>query len=184
MARPPDEELRSALIERGVDYACRHGIATLSLRPLAKALGTTAPLLLYHFGSKDALLVEIIKAGRARQHATLVRSAERNVSDVDAAKHLWRTISAPESLPLVTLFFEIYALALQDRTRFPGFLDSAVHDWIGAISPPNPSELDRLRATVLIAAFRGFLLDLCATGERKRIDRAVDLFLERFEGAI
>lgn len=37
-------------------------------------------------------------------------------------------------------------------------------------------EADAL-ATLLIAGFRGFLLDLLATHERERIDRAVDLWL-------
>jgi AcrR family transcriptional regulator len=181
MPRPSDEELRATLIERGTDYVCRHGISAISLRPLAKALGTTAPLLIYHFGSKDALLVEIIKAGRIRQHEMISQMAARGLSDAQAARELWRTISAPEFLPLVRLFFEIYALAMQDRSRFPGFLEHAVDQWIDAICPPKPTARQRLEATVLIGAFRGFLLDLCATGDRKRVDRSVYLFLERFE---
>jgi AcrR family transcriptional regulator len=183
MARPTDDALRSELIERGIAYACRHGISALSLRPLAKALGTTAPLLIYHFGSKDALLVEIIKAARLRQRAALAESTERGLSDADAAKQLWRSISTPESLPLAKLFFEVYALALQDPSRFPGFIEGAVHGWIDAIVPAKPTELERLEATALLAAFRGFLLDLCATGDRKRVDRSVDLLLDRFNGA-
>jgi AcrR family transcriptional regulator len=181
MARPSDDELRAILIERGIDYVCRHGVSDLSLRPLAKALGTTAPLLIYHFGSKDALLVEIINAGRARQQALLADITSRGLSDAQTAAHLWKALSAPESLPLFRFFFEIYALAMRDPSRFPGFLDAAIDEWIDAACPPKPTARDRLEATVLIAAFRGFLLDLCATGDRKRVDRSVDLFLSRFQ---
>jgi hypothetical protein len=31
----------------------------------------------------------------------------------------------------------------------------------------------RVHATIVLAGFRGFLLDLCATGDTKRIGRAV-----------
>ena len=35
----------------------------------------------------------------------------------------------------------------------------------------------RAIATVLLAGYRGFLLDLCATRDRKRINRAVDVWI-------
>ena len=43
------------------------------------------------------------------------------------------------------------------------------------LGPCHPQS--RALATVLIAGFRGFLLDLFATHDRARIDRAVDLWL-------
>ena len=86
------------------------------------------------------------------------------------------------------LFFEVYALALQDRTRFPGFLESAIDDWLAALEacatrPGFDRDDARAFATVLIAGFRGFLLDLCATHDRVRIDRAVDLWLSMLDHA-
>jgi AcrR family transcriptional regulator len=180
MGRPNDPALRAELLDGAVRYASRHGIATLSLRPLAKALGTTAPLLVYHFGSKDALLVELMNEARRRQHAILIDAEARGLSDAEGAKALWRRISAPAALPLVRLFFEMYALALRDRARFPGFLDRAVGDWLDAIAPRNAPARERAQATVLLAAFRGFLLDVCASGDHARVDRAVDLFIDGF----
>jgi AcrR family transcriptional regulator len=180
MARTTDDTLRAALLERGVDYVCRHGLADLSLRPLAKALDSSPSLLLYHFGSKDQLLVEIIRAGRARQQAMLDDASLDGLSEAEATRRLWQAWSSPQWEPLVRLFFEIFALALQDRSRFPGFLDHAIDDWLRAIAPAQATTRDRDRATVLLAAFRGFLFDLCATGDRERVDRAVDFFLALF----
>jgi AcrR family transcriptional regulator len=177
MARTVDAAIRTQLVERGVDYVCTHGLAGLSLRPLADAIGSSPSLLLYHFGSKDALIVEIIRAGRARQQAMVSDSALAGLSDADAARMLWSAWSSPLWEPLVRLFFEVYALALQDRSRFPGFLEHAVDDWLKALQPNGATPRDRAHATMMLASFRGFLLDLCATGDRARIDRAVDLFL-------
>jgi hypothetical protein len=61
---------------------------------------------------------------------------------------------APDSEPLFRLFFDAYALALR---RPPTF------------------------ATLVLAGFRGFLLDFCATRDRRRIDRAVDLWLQAID---
>ncbi len=183
MPRRKDLRHRGELFEAAVDYVCATGLSRLSLRPLAKALGSSPRGLLYHFGSKEALLVEIIRAGRARQRAAMSSlELTPGLTPAEITLRLWRQYSAPEWEPLMQLFFEVYALALQDRAAFPGFLDGAVEEWLGALEPcatlPGfTREAARSYATLLIAAFRGFLLDLCATHDRPRIDRAVELWL-------
>ncbi len=93
-------------------------------------------------------------------------------------------MSAPASEPVFRLFFEVYGLALQNRKRFAGFLKRVVQDWLLFITEPlvvqgwRRSEATAF-ATVLIAGYRGFMLDLCATRDRRRIDAAVDLWIER-----
>ncbi len=169
MSRTPDPELRGALLERAVDYVCEHGMADLSLRPLAHALGVAPGSLLYHFGSKEALLMEIIRAGRERQQTMM--------EDIDDTVALWKTWSSPKWLPLVRLFFEVYVLAMREPKRFPGFLDSAVGDWLNALDPSR-DRAARANATLDLAVFRGLLLDLCATGDRARTTRALERFGE------
>lgn len=181
MTRPSDDALRSKLVERGVDYVCQFGLADLSLRPLAKAIGTSASLLLYHFGSKDELIMEIIKAGRDRQTGMMAALDLDGVSDREATRKIWKVLSSPKWAALWRLFFEVYVLALQDEERFPGFLESAVNDWLSALAPGAKSAYDYARATVMLAAFRGFILDFAATGDRKRLDCAVDLFIDMYE---
>lgn len=187
MARTADEARRTELLDRAVDYVLAHGLADLSLRPLAKATGASPRLLLYYFGSKEALVVEIIRRGRARQQQTMRNlDLTAGLGPGEITRLLWRHFSAPGWEPLMRLFFEVYALALQDRSRFPGFLESAVDDWLDALEPcatkPGFSRTDaRAYASVLVAGFRGFLLDLCATHDRARIDRAFDLWLSTLE---
>jgi AcrR family transcriptional regulator len=177
VARKVDDALRADILARAVDYVCENGLADLSLRPLAQALGLSPGSLLYHFGSKDALLVEVIREGRARQQAMMTNLDTIGMSNAEAARQLWRAWSAPRWEPLVRLFFEVYALALQDPDRFPGFLDAAVHEWLDALEPSRDPE-KRADATLILAAFRGLLLDYSATHERKRCERAVDRLYE------
>ena len=187
MARTRDAARRAEVLDRAVDYVLENGISELSLRPLAKAAGTSPRVLLYYFGSKEELVVELIARGRARQRETMANlemSSFRTATG--AARMLWQQYSAPKWEPLMRLFFEVYGLALQDRSRFPGFLEAAVEDWLAALKPccslPGRSARDaRAYATLLLAGFRGFLLDLCATHDRARINRAVDLWLSMLD---
>jgi hypothetical protein len=67
-------------------------------------------------------------------------------------------------------------------------LDRVVGDWLAFIAQPmigagwKPDEA-RAHATIILAGFRGFLLDLCATRDRERLDRAVELWLEMLDSA-
>jgi AcrR family transcriptional regulator len=182
VSRTRDDARRARLLERAVDYVCRHGLAELSLRPLAKAVGSSPRVLLYYFGSKEELVVDIIRRGRARQQATMANLKLTGLSPREVSRSLWREWSKPEWEPLMRLFFEVYVLALQDRARFPGFVESSVNDWIAALEscttlPGYTRDDARALATLLVAGFRGFLLDLVATRDRARVDRAVDLWL-------
>ncbi len=53
MSRTPDDAHRTQLLNTIVAYVLKHGVATLSLRPLAKAVGSSPRVLLYYFGSKE-----------------------------------------------------------------------------------------------------------------------------------
>ena len=189
MSRTADDARRARVARPGGGLRPRTGLAQLSLRPLAKATGASPRLLLYYFGSKEALVVEIIRRGRDRQRETMANlKLTSSLSPREVTRILWRHFSEPRWEPLMRLFFEVYGLALQDRSRFPGFLESAVDDWLTALETccrrPGFSRDDaRALATVMIAGFRGFLLDLCATHDRARIDRAVDLWLSMLDYA-
>lgn len=187
--RPPDEAHRTELLDKAVDYVCLHGLSQLSLRPLAKALGTSPRNLLYYFRSKDDLVVEIIRRGRARQQATMANlKLSADLPPGQVSRILWRQWSDPKRLPLMRLFFEVYNLAISDPARFPGFAERAIEEWLTALEGcstlPGFSRTDaRALATVLIAGFRGFLLDLAATNDRARVDRAAELFFTLIDSA-
>jgi AcrR family transcriptional regulator len=188
VSRTRDEARRARLLERAVDYVCKHGLAELSLRPLAKAVGSSPRVLLYYFGSKEELVVEIIRRGRARQQSTMANLKLTGLSPREVSRSLWREWSRAEWEPLMRLFFEVYALALQDRARFPGFVENSVNDWIAALEscttlPGYTRDDARALATLMVAGFRGFLLDLVATHDRARVDRAVDLWLSSLSHA-
>jgi AcrR family transcriptional regulator len=171
MARPPDPERRRQLLEGAVDYVVEHGITDLSLRPLAASLGTQAPVLLHHFGTKEHLVEEILSEVRGRVRA-LGRHAEADAyrSGLGA---VWGWTSDPEQAPLMRLFFEAYGLALRHPDRYRYFLDHAIQDWLD-----EPlAAIDDVSATLAIATITGLVLDLLTTGDRDRVEQAMERFL-------
>src|SRR5258708_24403513 len=61
----------AVLVEDLIGYLIRHGVADLSLRPMAAAVGTSARLLIFHFGSKERLLIEALDEMQARLQRSL-----------------------------------------------------------------------------------------------------------------
>ncbi len=183
MARPPEPHIRARLRDQAVDYVLAHGIRDLALRPLAQALKTNARMLVYHFGSREGLMREILfglrALGDARIRAWFERSEEsRTLSDF--LRWYWKQMSAPEARPAARLIFELYALALRHPKDYPGVLEDPLVHWKGVTKRTSrQSKADEAEATLLLAATRGLLLDLCATGDRARIEQALHL-LARF----
>lgn len=169
------EELRDAIVE----YLIQFGLADLSLRPLAKAVRSSPRVLLYYFGSKEEMVVKVLAAVRQRQRATYGQM--QAASFEEACRIIWNHMSAPDSEPLFRLFFEAYGLALRHPQRYKEFLQSTIEDWLRFVADPLRREgytrkQARAFATVILAGFRGFMLDYCATHDRKRLDRAVSLW--------
>jgi len=180
MPRRPDPKRRAALLDAFTDYVLENGLADLSLRPAAAALGTSPQILLYYFGSKEQLISEGIAEVRRREIAMLapeIVRGRREPSPVDALWRVWRWYTAPRRAPIMRLFFEVYGMALQHPERFAQFL-AADRQFFGIIREAFVSTgSSRARASVLatfyLSALRGVLLDFLATGEHARIEATV-----------
>src|SRR5919199_2429138 len=68
---PPREKLLAAVI----GYVAAHGFSDLSLREVAAAIGTSHRMLIYHFGSREGLLVAVVQAVEAGSRGLLAELA-------------------------------------------------------------------------------------------------------------
>ena len=133
MARPKTDP-RQRLLDAAVDYVAANGITGLSLRQLAAALGTSHRMLIFHFGSKEELLVEVVRTVEQRQR-TLVEelTAEGIRNPIEQMTELWRRLTDPAMAAQERLFFELYGQALQGRPHTAHLLDGIVTDWLDPI---------------------------------------------------
>ena len=187
MARTANPERPDELLDAVVGYLTSHGVADASLRPLARAVGSSPRVLLYYFGSKEALIAQALARLRERQRAAYAQmKLVATANPREACRAIWRHLSAPPSEPLFRMFFQAYSMGLQDPERFQDFLRTAVEDWLEFLSAPllargHPLALARAYATVVLAGFRGFMLDYCASRDRVRVDAAVELWLDALD---
>jgi len=182
MARPPNPGIRERLRNQAVDYVLSYGVGDLALRPLAKALKTNARMLVYHFGSREGLMREILAGLRERGDAHIQAWFEAGKNPRTLSEFLrwyWQWMSAPRARPAVRLIFELYALALRNPRDYPGILEAPLAHWQSVTKKAGlRSEFEAAEATLLLAATRGLLLDLCATGNRARVGRAMQLLAQ------
>jgi AcrR family transcriptional regulator len=176
-------ELRNAIVQ----YLIEYGLIGLSLRPLAKALGFTPRVLLYHFGSKEKMVMEVLAEVRQRQRTVYAQVVA--ASFAKEVQIIWKRMSAPDSEPLFRLFFEVYGIALRDPQLYKAFLHDTIEDWLQLIADPLCREgykraESRAFATIIIAGLRGFMLDYCTTHDRRRLDRAVASWLSGLESML
>ncbi len=160
-------------------YVTRHGLADLSLRPLARAVGSSPRVLLYYFGSKEKIVMSVLAEIRKQQLTSYGDVTADTMGEV--SRIIWQRMIAEESEKTFRLFFEAYGMALRRPKLYRSFLRSTVEVWLQLIATGVEAEgLGRAEAlafaTVMLAGFRGFMLDYCNTRDRKRLDRAVDLW--------
>jgi AcrR family transcriptional regulator len=158
---------RGELLDAAYAYVLEHGLADVSLRPLAAAVGSSPRVLLFLFGSKDGLVRALLARARADELTALAGAG-------GAADAVWAWLVAPEHRALLRLWVEAYARSLVDPAGpWAGFAERTVADWLDVLAPAG-DDVDR---TLLLAVLRGALLDLLATGDAGRTTAAVERFL-------
>ena len=182
----PSTDTRERLLAAAVEYAAEHGLADLSLRTLAAALGTSHRMLIFHFGSKEGLLVEVVRAVEAQQRALLAElRADPDLDPLAQTQALWEHLTSPALWPYERLFFEVYAKGLLGKEPARRLLDDAIDAWLPPVVdlltaqgvPPDKAHAD---ARLALAVTRGLLLDLLATGDLDAVNAAMGRFTELY----
>jgi AcrR family transcriptional regulator len=182
MARQRQPEIRQRLLDACTDHALEHGLPD-RLGPLAAAAGTSNRMLIYHFGTRDGLLREVLGQARRRQLDAFndllrLRPDEPYATTLARA---WSAISGPHSRPYLRMFGRLLDTA--GEPLWPGFRRTATTDWLAPLEEGMRSLGHPELATLVLAVVRGLLMDLDATGDTARTDRAFHDFLATIDGA-
>jgi len=181
--RPKDPKLREKLLERAVHYVLRNGVGGLSLRPMAKDIGTTARMLMHHFGSKEALVTDVLAAieqGFAQRTAAYV-GEERSVGFT--VSRMWSETSAPAMDASLRAMFEVWGQALVHPDRYEKLLQWLTEPWIDMLRrrferAGHPPAKANILATLAIGAFQGLQLVRLTSGDDARSAAALKTLME------
>lgn len=179
VARPRDPQRRTQLLDAIVDYLAEHGIAQLSMRPLAKALGHSTYVLTHHFATKDELVSAVLEHLDRRQKSRLEALPAPPDGDglgaVVRASWAWHLA---EDLPMVRLLHEIEGLSAAGRLTGP-YVPKMLGDRAGYVADVLrahgvPDDIALRNATLLNAAYAGLQIDYLTTGDKPRVEAALN----------
>ncbi len=115
------DDTRERILERAFRMASRDGLEGLSIGGLAEALAMSKSGLFAHFGSKEELQVEVLRAAARRFEDSVVRPAFRAPRGTPRIRHLlenWvRWANSPDSSG--GCLFVTAAVELDDRAGRP-----------------------------------------------------------------
>lgn len=177
--RPPDHARRAELLAGVIAYIADHGLAELSLRPLAAYLGTSSRMLIHYFGTKEQMLVSALETQRPDIAALF--------AGIDTPEELRSRLSvsftintAGQGSTSLRVLLQVLGAATVPSSPFKTYATAAIEvlveamaDSLARIDPDIPDP--RASATLLISGMRGLIMDWWITGDTDRIDSAVRL---------
>ena len=165
------------LLDQVTDHVLSHGLIGLTLRPLAAAIGTSDRMLIYHFGSRDALVSAVV--GRATDRGVAEVDALPGAPTVRAAvNRLWAAYGEQPLDSCLDVYVQAAATGLFGSEPYLTEARASNDRWSVALgaylarSGAPPRRVPRV-VTLVDSALYGFHLDL-ATDRPEDLARGVD----------
>jgi AcrR family transcriptional regulator len=176
---------RGELLEAVGEYVMENGVATLTLRKVADAVGVSHATLQHHFGTREELVSEIVEHLLERTF----EPGEDYPDDFEPAemeerlRALWTNLKTPTGRRDTQLFTEALVRSVFEHADYAHAVAHSIERRLERIagvcmSAGCPQSEAMLSATILLALLRGLSLDLLATGDLERVDATFDLMME------
>ena len=173
-----DHRPKAKLLAAAVDHILEHGLSDLSLRELATAIGTSHRMLIYHFGSREGLVVAVIQTVEEAQRAAFAdldtedlsprrRHARRCGSDSRTRRSDRTSVSSSRSTAR-----RCRDDPARSRCSTGSSTTGSSRPRRTAIERGTSPDVARAEARLSVAVIRGLLLDWLATGDRAAVDAA------------
>ena len=173
---------RATLLADAIEHFAKNGIGDASLRSIATSIGTSHRMLIYHFGSREGLLAEVVRTVEQQQRDLLAALSDLPIEE--QAEEFWRRVTEA-ALVYGPLFFELSAHAMQDLPHTDPLKADLINVWLPplielCVRAGIPPEQAPAYARLGLAASRGLLFDLLLTGDRAGVDEASALLNRLF----
>ncbi|MFI5776911.1 TetR/AcrR family transcriptional regulator [Nocardia sp. NPDC051570] len=178
---------RPELLEAATEYVLDHGVAALSLRPMATALGVSHATLIRHFETKEGLVAEVLGRIRADFESRLLSEESGDATTgSELMRGIWRRLCQPREQRQFRVLFELAAAAGYSSIRGTALPDTLITGWLTLLEESLlrygwPRSTVAHAATLVLAQVRGLQIDLITTGDRDRVDHAFELMLGMLE---
>jgi|SRR5450631_157257 len=171
---------KQQLLEDLIAYFIRHGVADVSLRPMAKEVGTSARLLIFHFHSKEKLLFEVLDEMQTRLQRSLKDLLANPGADRSAPLRIfWDWALNEQNFAHLRVLYQLHILAAQDSKTYGKYLKRNSLNWLEVVlAILKPSQRSPALATLIVAIFDGLFIEVMSSGDRRSATAAIDQFVE------
>lgn len=188
MGRRPDPQRKIDLLDEILEYVTEHGLSDLSLRPLANALGTSTYTLTYQFGSKEEMILDLVAHAEAK-YLSRMDQLDTGTSVETFLGSVFHDCTAADGLQWSTLLLEVVTMMARDAETFGRFDGAVVRDRVERLTvllrATGASEAEcRTTATNLSATLQGLVIDLMMTGDRERVQSALEKMIEYYRSVL
>jgi AcrR family transcriptional regulator len=174
---------RADLTAGALRYVLAEGLVGLSLRPLAAALGTSDRMLIYHFGSKDALVTDVLALASAGLADSLGEPAAPLRGPGDLVRYAWDALTGPGAVGTMRLYLELCVLSLREPGRWTAAQQRIREPWLELLRAALaelgvPAARVPTTADLVLDTLDGLLLDRLVSTDPARADAAARAFAE------
>lgn len=153
---------KDAMLEKLADFVLEHGLDAASLRPLARAVGTSDRMLIYHFSDKDTLIAATLDRIAARLVAQLTKQTAPQPVPATVLQPALLDMALDDAVwPFLRLWLQIAARAAQGDVFFEnvgGQIGRGFIDWIAAQLDASDDATRQREAARMLVTIEGLVL--------------------------
>ena len=185
--RQPDHTKRAELLAAAGAVLARTGVVDTSLRELATHLNTSARMLVYYFGNKEQLILEVLAQ---EQRAAIPATDELDLPDSVAALRTWcfedwHECTRGERHNNLRVVLQIFGAACGIDSPYREYtwetmslLTRNAQARLEAIGVPGP--VAETRSRIALTAFQGLIIEFFTAEDTAIVDETFRRFVDEF----
>ena len=174
-------------LDSTVDFVLETGLQQMTLRPLAQHLRTSNRMVLYHFGSKEQLVAQVITRASERLAASVLHLLTPPPrSSTTALLRFWSVLDDVDTQPYVRLYLELLAAAMRDRATYAKSVEQVMAAWLALaeqLLDATGETLPRDAAMDALAMLEGLIVVRTALGKKVDAEAALRRLARRWKTA-
>ena len=180
---PPTQTARRAkLVDAIATIVLEDGLDALALRGLAARLSTSGRMLLYHFGTKDALVRAVLACVSERM--AVLQGAAALAAPETAGRFLDDMMRAgldPATAPFMRVWTSVVARAARGEAPYREIAEGTVRAWLDwIVGRLRPSPDNEARAVAVLSIMEGItILEMACPGTTRPARHLLPALLDR-----
>jgi AcrR family transcriptional regulator len=185
--RPIDRAKREELLAAAGAILARTGVVDTSLRELAAQIGTSARMLVYYFGSKEQLILEVLTR---QQRAAIPETNELDLPASIAAHRQWcfedwYECTRGERHDNLRVVLQVFGAACGVDSPYREYtwetLSLLTRNSRARLEAVGmPADVAETRSRIALAAFQGLIIEFFTAEEQTFVDDTFTRFIEEF----